>query len=60
MADLLGNVQSHQGVAILCWCSPLDYCHRRLAAEWLEAHCEIVVPEFGFPRDQTETYFDWS
>ena len=47
-------------VAILCWCARRETCHRRYAAEWFEAYLGIVVPEYGVPRKETETFWDWS
>jgi uncharacterized protein (DUF488 family) len=32
-------------VVLLCWEKPGDYCHRRLAAQWLETEFGIAVPE---------------
>jgi hypothetical protein len=46
-------------IALLCWCARGTICHRRYAAEWLEAHLGIVIPEFGIERTDTETFFDW-
>jgi len=54
---------THRGtraVAMLCWCKRENICHRRYAAEWLEAYLGIVVPEYGVPRDETETFWEWS
>ena len=28
-----------------------NWCHRRMVAEWIETHLEVVVPEFGVPLD---------
>jgi hypothetical protein len=34
---------------LLCW----DFCHRRIAAEWLESGCGIKIPEMDYtPVDQ--------
>lgn len=41
---------------LLCFCPVGQFCHRRIVAEWLEYHLGIVVPELGFPRDQTEVH----
>lgn len=35
---------------LLCWEKPGEFCHRRLAAEWLENHLGVTVPEL--PRRQ--------
>jgi hypothetical protein len=28
-------------------------------AEWLEVYLGIVVPEYGVPRKETETFWEW-
>jgi hypothetical protein len=38
---------------LLCFEHPRWFCHRRLAAEWLEAALGIEVAEFGVPRADT-------
>lgn len=39
---------------LLCWeAANVKFCHRRVAAEWLESELGIVVPEYGFERKQT-------
>jgi hypothetical protein len=40
LADLGDNA------ILLCWEAPGSYCHRRLAAEWIESEVGIVVPEW--------------
>jgi hypothetical protein len=30
---------------LLCWEAPGEFCHRRIAAEWLETELGIFVPE---------------
>ena len=32
-------------IVMLCWEAPGEYCHRRIAATWLESELGIVVPE---------------
>jgi hypothetical protein len=46
-------------VAMLCWCARGETCHRRYVAEWLESYLGIVVPEYGVPRKETETFWEW-
>ncbi|USK72665.1 DUF488 family protein, N3 subclade [Peribacillus asahii] len=41
---------------LLCYEAHNDWCHRRMVAEWLEKELDIVVPEFGFDREQTFPY----
>ncbi len=39
-----------QRLVLLCWCTVThldDYCHRRMAARWLEARYGIEVPELA-------------
>lgn len=36
-----------EGKILLCWEKPGEFCHRRLAAEWLERNLLIEVPELG-------------
>jgi hypothetical protein len=38
-----------QDAILLCWEAPGEFCHRRLVAEWLEAHLGVTVPEFREP-----------
>ena len=40
-----------EGAVLLCFCPPGFPCHRRLAAEFLEAALGIPVPELGFARE---------
>jgi hypothetical protein len=44
------------GAILLCWEKPGDYCHRRRVAEWLEEELGVVIPEFGFSREDTVSY----
>jgi hypothetical protein len=49
---------------LLCWEKPGQACHRRIAAEWLEHHLGIVVPELGVDRfttgwQTTRDYAHW-
>ncbi len=40
--------------AILCCWEPFNVrCHRRLVAEWIEQASGVVIPEFGFPREDS-------
>ncbi|MFA4971901.1 MAG: hypothetical protein WC683_04760 [bacterium] len=41
------------GAIMLCWEKPGKFCHRRLAAEWLERELGIEVPEVG-TREEAE------
>jgi hypothetical protein len=41
---------------LLCYEAHNDWCHRRMVAEWLENEMGIVVPEWGFDREQTFPY----
>ena len=39
-----------QPLVLLCWCNlvkSVDWCHRRMAAAWLEEHTGLTVPELG-------------
>jgi hypothetical protein len=39
-----------QPLVLLCWCDLGDrngWCHRRMAASWLEEHTKVSVPELG-------------
>lgn len=38
---------------ILCWEPTGVYCHRRIVAEWLEAECGVIIPEFGHDRSES-------
>ena len=35
------------GMVLLCWEPPGEFCHRRLVAKWLENELGIEVPEIG-------------
>jgi uncharacterized protein (DUF488 family) len=35
---------------LLCWEKPGEFCHRRLVAEWIEAHLGVKVPELREPN----------
>jgi len=37
---------------LLCFESPGEFCHRRLAADWLESGLGIKIPEVRFTGDQ--------
>src|SRR5260370_27573580 len=42
---------------LLCWEKPnIERCHRRRVAEWFEQGLGMVVPEFGFQRQDTPAY----
>jgi hypothetical protein len=46
----VSNDNGGQTLVLLCWCnlsSSVDWCHRRIAAAWLELHSGLVVAEFG-------------
>jgi hypothetical protein len=50
-----------EAIAMLCFCEPLDYCHRRYVAEWLEQNIDgLIIPEYGFEREQCETFTEWT
>lgn len=57
--EILENAPENSTIALLCWEKPGELCHRRYVAEWIETHCGIVVPEWGFAREDTETVLDW-
>ena len=40
------------GKILLCWEPPGVFCHRRMVAEWLEAETGLVIPEWGYERDE--------
>ncbi|MBY0077924.1 hypothetical protein H7K13_23640 [Priestia aryabhattai] len=48
--------QLPENPVLLCYESHNDWCHRRMVAEWFENELGIVVPEYGFERDQTFPY----
>lgn len=41
---------------LLCYETHNDWCHRRAVAEWFENELGIVVPEYGFDREDTFPY----
>ena len=41
---------------MLCFEKFNDRCHRRFVAEWLETSLGIVIPEFGYEREQSLPY----
>lgn len=43
-----------ENALLLCWEDPDSYCHRRLAAEWIERETGIVVPEW--PRAEADVF----
>jgi hypothetical protein len=45
-----------ENAVMLCWESPHTVCHRRRVAEWLEQALGLVIPEFGFARDECPAY----
>lgn len=51
MVEAVGN-----GAVLLCWESPDVRCHRRFVAEWIESATGLVVPEYGFQREETPFY----
>lgn len=44
------------GSILLCWENPGEFCHRRLAAKWIEKETGIVVPELSEKR--LEEFFE--
>lgn len=45
-----------ENAVLLCWETPGIWCHRRLVAEWFEAHLGVVIPELGFDRKDCPAY----
>lgn len=43
---------------LLCWEQPGVWCHRRRVAEWLETELGLVIPEYGYAREDTLLYRD--
>jgi len=44
----LYRISGNRPVAMLCWEKAGDFCHRRLAASFLEKHIDgLIVPEFS-------------
>lgn len=41
---------------LLCWEPPGKFCHRRLVAEWLEAHLGVRVPEVEIDERQKSLF----
>ena len=41
---------------LLCFEKFNDRCHRRLVAEWFETSLGIIIPEFGYEREQSLPY----
>ncbi len=37
-------------LVLLCWCSPGEFCHRRVWADWYRSKTGQVVPELGFAK----------
>ncbi len=51
--------QLGEKAVLLCWEKPnVERCHRRRVAEWFEQALGIIVPEFGFPREETPAYLE--
>lgn len=42
--------------ALMCYEKHPKWCHRRMLAEWLEDGNGIIIPEFGFSREETCSY----
>jgi integrase len=38
---------------LLCYEPHRFYCHRRICAEWLEQHLDVMIPELGYDRADT-------
>ncbi len=48
VADLQEIADSESDeVVIMCHCSPKDFCHRHLVAEWIERETGIKMEEYG-------------
>ena len=47
LADLCSGEAPNDPI-LLCWEAPGEFCHRRIAAVWLEQALGIRVPELGF------------
>jgi hypothetical protein len=45
LSELGAMVPAQSYVILLCWEAPGEYCHRRIAAGWLESELGILVPE---------------
>lgn len=46
---------------LMCWCGQNDFCHRHLAADWIEEKLGIEVKEFSkkkFKREKGHIYED--
>lgn len=41
------------GSILLCYEKPSDFCHRHIAAEWIESGTGIVVREWQPPQEKT-------
>jgi len=62
--DALDPVQTYRKICdmygrdaiLLCWESPNVRCHRRWVAEWLEAANGVIIPEYGFKREDILPY----
>ena len=56
----LANANPRRALVLLCWCRigsddpmrPDGFCHRRMAAGWLERRLGVPVPELTLMRDQ--------
>ena len=47
-----------ENAVLICYESPNVRCHRRRVAEWLETSLGIVIPEYGFEREEILPYLD--
>jgi hypothetical protein len=43
-------LNGQEDAIMLCWEAPGEYCHRRLAARWLEQELGILVPELDVTK----------
>jgi len=39
---------------LLCWEEPMEFCHRRIVAAWLEENLGIEVPEWNIKDEKLE------
>ena len=52
---LLKVIQQHAGdrpVALLCYEKPGDFCHRHIAAKWIQEKCKIEITEYPFDEEK--------
>jgi hypothetical protein len=62
-ADLkrIQNENNGQALVLMCWCNlhkKTNWCHRRMAAAWIEERTGLTVPELGRVQP-TNLYPSW-